>query len=327
MSPSKYSKWQNWLRPTITVLALGYVAWKIYDRRADFPLMLAKPWDWQEWMSLAVAILFVAPNYGLEAQKWRLMVRPFYPELGLWPAIKAVLSGMAAGVFTPNRIGEYAGRILFLKQGKRVEAVVATFADRICQLAVTLMGGLLALFGVMIWMDGQLMSRLLGNPLAQGIFIFLSVVLTLFVAGLLLIPGRLAQWLPAKWNRKGWVRKLRFALQNMHAGLLASVIGLSALRYWVFSTQYVLLMYAFGYHGPWLTAYCIVAIIFLGKSVLPVMGLLELGVRETVAIVVMTAFGLPETLAITSTFLLYLLNLLLPTLLGVAALQTVKVSD
>jgi uncharacterized membrane protein YbhN (UPF0104 family) len=311
----------------VTVLALAYVAWKVYERWDDFPLMFAREWQWQAWLALGLSIVLMPLNYGLEAQKWRLMVRPFYPSLQLWTASKAILAGMAAGVFTPNRIGEYAGRILFLKEGKRVEAVVATFADRICQLAVTLLGGLLALLGVMIWMDADLLDQLFGNPLSKGIFIFLSIALTIFVAGLLIMPNALSQWLPAKWNRRAWIRKLRFALQNMDAALLMKVVGLSAIRYWTFSTQYVLLMIAFGYEGAWLPAYGMVAIIFLGKSVLPVMGLMELGVRESVALVVMTAFGLPETLAIASTFLLYLLNMLLPTLLGVAALQSLKVSD
>jgi uncharacterized membrane protein YbhN (UPF0104 family) len=83
----------------------------------------------------------------------------------------------------------------------------------------------------------------------------------------------------------------------------------------------VLLMYAFGYTGGLGLGLGIVALIFFGKSVLPVMGIFELGVRETVAVLVMGVFALSKPMAVSSTFVLYVLNILLPTLLGILAVQ------
>lgn len=263
-------------------------------------------------------------NYGLEAQKWRLMVRPFYPKLGLAAATLAVFAGMAAGVFTPNRVGEYAGRILFLKEGKRLEAIIATFVDRICQLLVTLLAGLISLFALIFLAPPSMVEDILGDPLSKGVFVFLSIVLAVIAFVMVLVPKRFAAVIPQRWNRAAWVRKTRFALRNLDGRLVSRVLGLATLRDFVFSTQYVLLMYAFQYQGGIGAAYWMVALVFLGKSVLPVMGILELGAREAVALVVMTAFGVQEATAIGSTLLLYFVNILLPTLLGVAAIARIK---
>jgi uncharacterized membrane protein YbhN (UPF0104 family) len=311
-------------RIAVTVLAVGYVVWNVWEKWDEFPAMFGEPWSASQWLLLVASTLMMGLNYGIEAQKWRLMVRPFYPSLRLFPATIAVFAGMAAGVFTPNRIGEYAGRILFLKEGKRVEAIIATFVDRICQLFVTILGGLMAMLALLLLFDKTLLARILGDPISQGIFIFLSIVLGAVVLGLVLVPRKLAQWIPIKWNRAIWIRKTRFALQNLDVRLVGKVVALAALRYFVFSSQYLLLMYVFHYQGGILEGYAMIALIFLGKSVLPVMGVFELGVRESVALLVMTAFGESEATALGSTLMLYLVNILLPTLVGVVAMQRVR---
>ena len=325
MSNGKRSKGLLFIRLAVTLLAIAYICWKIYEKGDDFPRMFSQPWHAQNWVLLVISILLLIVNYGLEAQKWRLMVRPFYPSLQLFPATIAVFAGMAAGVFTPNRVGEYAGRILFLKKGKRIEAIVATFVDRICQLTITLLGGLLAVLGIFLWLDQALLDKIFTDPVAKTIFITLSICLSLFVMLITLFPKKLATIIPGRWNRNTWVRKMRFALQNLDLRLVGKVVALSGLRYAVFSSQYVLLMYAFYYQGNLLEAYAMVALVFLGKSVLPVMGVLELGVRESVALLVMTAFGVSELTALGSTLMLYLINILLPTILGVIAMQRIKV--
>jgi uncharacterized membrane protein YbhN (UPF0104 family) len=316
--------WMQAFKVGVTVLAAAYVIWKLYEKWDVILEMWTRPWTASQWVCLIAAVLLMAVNYGLEAQKWRIMVRPFYPALGLWPATLAVFAGMAAGVFTPNRIGEYAGRILFLKEGKRVEAIVATFVDRICQLLVTLLSGLVALVALLVWAETDLMEKILGDPLSRGVFLFLSVVLGAVTLGLLILPRRLAKVIPGSWNRRAWIRKTRFALQHLDLRQVGKVLALSGLRYFVFSSQYLLLMYAFQYEGGIAAGYWMVALIFLGKSVLPVMGILELGVREAVALVVMVGFGSAEAVALGSTLMLYLVNILLPTVMGLVALQGLR---
>ncbi|MEM0999279.1 MAG: lysylphosphatidylglycerol synthase transmembrane domain-containing protein [Bacteroidota bacterium] len=318
-------QWILAFRIVSTVLALVYVGWKLYDRRAEMERMWGSGWEGSRMALLGVVIGLMGLNYALEAQKWRIILKPFYAVLSLGKSVVAVFAGMAAGVFTPNRIGEYAGRILFLAEGRRVEAIVATFIDRICQLLVTLVTGFAA-FGGLIWRDAGVAGALLQDPGVRLLFVIFTLAMTVFIGLFLAAPGRLAGLLPGAWSKSEWVRKLKYAMEHLPWRLVRRVLGLSFLRYMVFSSQYVLLMLAFGYQveDGLLLAYCMVALIFLGKSVLPVMGIFELGVRESVAILVMSYYGVDPVCAFSSTFLLYLINILLPTLIGVVALQRIE---
>jgi len=62
---------------------------------------------------LVLGLLLIAVNWGLEAWKWMISVRTFYPVKFL-QAFKAVLSGVSFSVTMPNRVGEYLGRIVYL---------------------------------------------------------------------------------------------------------------------------------------------------------------------------------------------------------------------
>ena len=146
------------------------------------------------------------------------------------------------------------------------------------------------------------------------------MVLALFLAS----PRFLSKSIPSRWNASVWIRKLRFALSRLPISTVAKVIALSWARYLIFATQYWLLMVAFQFEGAAWMGYSLVALVFLGKSVLPVMGIFEFGVREWVAVMVMGIFGQNGSMAASATFILYLVNILLPSLVGVLALHRLK---
>ena len=102
------------------------------------------------------------------------------------------------------------------------------------------------------------------------------------------------------------------------------VYGLSGLRYLTFTLQYVLLLPVFGYSQSFGLAVVLIWIIFLIKSVIPSISLAELGIRESVAIAVMSAVGIAAITAAGSTFLLYLFNIALPALVGIRYIQNMK---
>lgn len=66
-------------------------------------------------------------------------------QLPLWPAFKAVAAGVAFSQLTPNRVGEYGGRLLLLAPQHRWNAVTATLLGSIAQWIALLSGGLAGL--------------------------------------------------------------------------------------------------------------------------------------------------------------------------------------
>lgn len=324
----------------VSIAAVAYVVWKLGTETegiTDAGYNKAGTWfevfgDQLGWFLLAGALVVV--NLGLETQKWRLLVRRFYPEITYQRAYAAVLAGMAFGIFTPNRIGEYAGRALYLEKGKRVEAVVVTFIDRICQMTVTLVVGLVAILGVVLSARFGALSE--GLNMSMPVFAALVgglLVLTGIIVFLVLQPALLIRILSRFKDKHAWIRKTVFALQYLEPSLVRTILLLSLARYTVFSFQYFVLILAFhhlvydGAAPQYINLLAVIPLIFLLKSIIPSLGLTEIGIREGVAIQVMDVFSMGASVAVYSTAFLYVINVLLPTLIGAGLLFGMRLQN
>src|SRR6185436_5079605 len=89
---------------------------------------------------LVFILMFV--NWSLEALKWKLSVQKVQP-INFFRALKAIFSGVSFSITTPNRMGEYFGRMLYMDEGKRLKIVSLTILCSLSQLIITLLFGLL----------------------------------------------------------------------------------------------------------------------------------------------------------------------------------------
>ena len=123
---------------------------------------------------LLVAIVFflMILNWMIEAQKWKYLIQ-FEEPVSFARAFRGVLTGTAISFFTPNRVGEFAGRILVLKPEHRIRGALATLVGSVSQLLVTILTGLLALPFVL-----PLIKKIV---LLDYAFVFVSVILISFV--------------------------------------------------------------------------------------------------------------------------------------------------
>src|SRR5947207_14164574 len=94
---------------------------------------------------LVMVVFLMLLNWSIEAMKWRLAIQEIQP-LGFLKAFRAVLSGVSFSVNTPNRIGEYLGRVLYVDEGNRLKAVSLAIASSMSQLIITLFFGMMGLF-------------------------------------------------------------------------------------------------------------------------------------------------------------------------------------
>ncbi|MCB9233803.1 MAG: flippase-like domain-containing protein [Bacteroidia bacterium] len=318
-------KWISFsLKVAVSLAAFAYVGYKLTQSHGvldgsitPYELFLNIPAD--TGLLLIPAALLLALNLGVEARKWQLLMREFYPEIALSTAIKAVLSGMTTGIFTPNRLGEYAGRVLYLEEGHRLEATLLTFLDRISQMFITLVSGIVALL-IMLGEYGEVIEDFFGSKASAQLISLVLGGMLFFIVGFVFNPRFLLLILRRLEIRKPWAEKVAATLEHVKTGLLRKILLLSMFRYLVFSTQYVLLLYGFGFGGNVLLAYGMVAMIFLLKSLVPFVGLSELGVRESAAISIMGLFSIAPWIALKSTLALYVINIIAPSLVGVVFL-------
>ena len=91
---------------------------------------------------LVIVLMFV--NWSLEALKWKISVQSVQP-VTFFRSLKAIFSGVSFSVTTPNRTGEYLGRVLYMDDGNRLRVISLTILGSISQLLVTIFFGLLGL--------------------------------------------------------------------------------------------------------------------------------------------------------------------------------------
>lgn len=308
-------RWVRGGQVILTLAVLGYVAWWVRRESGSLSLATLVPpragWGWALGAALAVPL-----NLALETAKWRVPLRGLLPGWGFGRAWQAVCAGITTGLFTPNRIGEYGGRLLFVPADQRWAAAAYTWVGRLAQMLATLIMGAVAL-GYLVLGPGLRLPVALPAALTPMTGLALGIGLALLAAGLG-IWGLPRLRFGARWQG------LRQAWTQVSPPVLAAMTGWALLRYAVFATQYVCLLYAFGAGLPVWLAFGLVGLVFWVKSLIPGLTLSELGIRESVALAIMVPYGVPATPVLAASLLLFSLNLLMPAIWGLGLLYRVR---
>jgi hypothetical protein len=300
----RHPVWRTWARWAVLVATLGWLAHAASSAQGTpWSVAAFSPWAWS--IMPAVAILAVV-NWWLESVKWRRLMRPLV-QLSGTEAFRATLSGTTLGLVTPNRTGEFLGRVAHLPSPMRTHAALASLPGSIAQFAVTMVAGALGL--LVLW--GPASTDLPVHPAA--LFAMATVVAVPSV--LLVRPARLASLLLRLPIPRVW-RSAVSALVDGPGRPSAVILVLSAVRYLVFSLQFVLLILLFAPEVAWPYACGAVPVIFLITTLVPTAVLTELGVRGSVAVAVLGPLEVGPLPVLSATFTLWLANLALPAIAG-----------
>ena len=93
---------------------------------------------------LILALLLVPLNIFLEGVKWKLQVKPI-EIISYWKSFLSIFTGFTAGMFFPNRMGNFVGRVFMLEKGDRIKAAMVTIVGGMGQMIATVSIGLLSL--------------------------------------------------------------------------------------------------------------------------------------------------------------------------------------
>ena len=91
-----------------------------------------------------LVFLLMFLNWSVEALRWNSLLRKV-EEVKFTDALKATFSGVTFAMFTPNRIGEYAGRVLFIQTVSRWRVLIVTTIGIYAQLLCTILFGIIGL--------------------------------------------------------------------------------------------------------------------------------------------------------------------------------------
>lgn len=281
--------------------------WEVFLRNFAFPNL---------WLLIFI-ILLVPVNWGIEAYKWKQLIKNF-SDLNFWKTYKAILAGVAVSLFTPNRIGEYGGRILMVPAEQNWKAVIATLVGSFSQLLTLLAMGLIGA----IYFSLNFLNP--ANYILQLVFFlgisFIGLMLFCFFNIDMVIP--IARRIPfPNWMKK--YLKHVTVLTNYSSKELSKVLFYSLLRYLTYSFQYYLALNFFGIEVTLFLGMAGISTIYLLQTSIPLPPLMGLLARGEVALFVWGFFSQNEVNILAASFSLFIINLAIPALLGaVFILQT-----
>ena len=273
--------------------------------------------------NLVFVILLMIINWSIEAMKWKISICQIQP-VSFLKSFRAVLSGVSFSVNTPNRIGEYLGRVLYIEEGNRLKVVSLTIVSSMSQLIVTLLAGTIGLVCIKNKIETSEMlhgydSSLWLQVLLCGIIIVL-LILTVFYFRLSLLATLVDRLRHAA--RYAWLVN---SLKNVHATLLLKLLSLSAIRYFVFVVQYFLLFRLFEVSIGWWQCFWGISVVFLVLAIIPTFAIAELGIRGKVSLKLLGLFS-ANTLGISlTTATIWLINLVIPAIAGSLLIVSIKI--
>jgi hypothetical protein len=267
-----------------------------------------------------LALMFV--NWGLEAKKWQILVAGVQ-QIAFLRAFRAIFTGQAIALNTFNGVGEYVGRVVYLKDGNRLRAVALSIVGSLSQIIVTMVLGILGLIYIRInvlddthhveglskfWLDAMMYS------ISFWTIIFILVYFQL-------------SWLTKLIEKIPFVAKYSFYIQKLedfHWKELTRILLLSFIRYVVFVAQYLLLLELFNVDASLIQLACMVCVMFLVLAVVPTIPIAELGLRGEAS---KQLFGLISTNTLGIVFtavIIWIINRVIPAIAGSIFLLGVK---
>ncbi|MBS1565264.1 MAG: flippase-like domain-containing protein [Bacteroidetes bacterium] len=272
---------------------------------------------WKLW----TALLLMPVNWGLEARKWQVLLKTL-EKLSWFTSFKAILSGVAFSINTPNRVGEYGGRIVYVQDGHRWKAVALTIIGSMSQLLVTLLfglGGLLFLLGNPV--TGTMVA---GYAVWIKALFYGSVVVAICLGLLYFRLGWMLQWVE-RIPGTGRFMKYLAVIETLPVRFLLRVLLLSGVRYIVFVIQYILLLQLFGVEAGTWQAFWLISVLYVVLAVTPTITLAELGIRGQVSLVL---FGMVSTNSLgieMAATAVWAINLVLPAFAGSLLFLSIKI--
>ncbi len=273
----------------------------------QFVNRIQKIGETQVYTALISVTVLMFLNWVLEAVKWKYLTK-LLEKMSLWKAIEAVFCGLTMAIITPNRVGEYGGRILYLPPRKRIHGIFAMAVGSFGQNTVTNVVGTLSLL-YFIYTYQQL-----NFWLSFGATLLGAVFITVF----LLFYFRI-RWLVFLLDKVRFLQKYHrfFSIMAKYSfPQLCSVMLLSLARFAVFSSQYYILIHILLPDLKLVPVMMMVFNLFFIQSAIPSLDLLDIGVRNFIANYLFGFITTQSVAIMACVSCIWLINLIIPAVIG-----------
>lgn len=267
---------------------------------------MENPQSWADgpiWMIMA-SLALMPMNLGLEIIKWRWLCRFAHP-LTWKQTVLSFFAGISLSFITPNRIGEYPGRLLYLRQKNTIRLISVSLLGILSQMISLFFFGALGLIYAQ-WRFAGIFPRI-------SLFLCLGAILLL---GVIYIFYDF--WYPflgkIRWFRKWKVfGRLMVGIPRKHQ---AGILGISGIKTLVYTAQYLILLDWAGVVPLGVESFFLSGLFFWTNAMIPGWFLLELGQRSQIGVFIFSLVSENTLGIVAATVGLWLINLVIPSLVG-----------
>jgi uncharacterized membrane protein YbhN (UPF0104 family) len=262
---------------------------------------------------VAAAFGLTSLNLYLQFKKWQMACVNLLQSNNKKKIWTSLFYGIAAGSFTPVRVGEFFGRAIEFTDKSLLQVTFATLVDKFFLLFVITFCGSIS---------GIIFLRYYYHISVYYIILLVLILLTVFYLISLLIfkPKAWKNVFINRFQSSKIIISLREKLKDfkrLDKKFAIKMILISALFYGVFILQYAILVAAFSNNNNFFIYLWAGVLVMFTKSVITPFTFIDFGIREGASIFFLTKLGELSTVAFNASAVLFFINIIIPSLIGV----------
>lgn len=260
---------------------------------------------------LIIAFCLVPLNWYFESLKFSslfLASRKYSRK----ESLNIILVGVSFALITPLKIGEFAGRLVLTDKKDWKAALWANFLGNWCQWIALALFGIVGLQFMLNYIQKFSYNQLM---LVNILLLLVIILLIYFLFKRHLWVALVLRFISGKYYNYFVNSESEIKLIDKTKILNACVFA--ALRYWVYTIQFALILKFFGSDISFFICICAVSTIYFFQLMLPFLSWMGLIGRTGIAIFVLHSIEVNEIISGIATLSLWVLNMVLPALVGI----------
>ena len=267
---------------------------------------------------ILAAFLLMPVNLLCQYKRWAYLVRFESESASRTEILSSIFAGITLGLVTPGRVGEF-GRFLFIKDTQWPRMFGFVFLEKIYAICALYMVGFWGLGFYFIDSGPKELNWIIALSEITAVLLLLFVVFN---------PKLLKALFEFAASKRG--QKKRFlSFVSVHKEITKKTARIlffnSFFQILIYLTQFILLIKAF---TPFriLNGYLAAASTMITKAFLPI-AFGDLGVREAAAVFYFKGIGVASVSAFNASILLFVINLLIPGIVGFFLILKFRMAD
>lgn len=250
-------------------------------------------------------------NWSLESFKWKTLVNTIQKKFTYQNAVSGVLMGVFLGFITPNRIGEFGGRLFKIEPGHKIQALSLAFRGGLVQFVTTFTIGLISTIFVGLICKLVECPSFISETVLYTLLFIMTIILILIYYNFNVVVNYIS-----KISILSKLIKFDYVNIDVSKRILTRVFLITVLRYFVYMHQYILLAYFFSIEVHYLYLFSAVSTMLLIQTLGPSFPLIDLPYRGLILIELLSDYTDNQLNILFVILLVWILNLVLPAIIG-----------